>query len=182
MRTFTTEHTVYKFDELSEEAQDKAVENLYDINVDHDWWDGDVEWFNKNLLKPYGIEVSSISFDLDRGAWVDFDSVDITERVFLKKLGVDLRTKLARQLLYDGISVERSHYAGGVFTTYLNFETEDTAEAVNLQNMIDGAWRDLKAQMLKALRDEYDYHTSREAIVEAIEANEYEFYADGRLA
>ena len=40
MRTYTEEHTVYSFDELSKEAQEKAIERLYNINVDYDWWDG----------------------------------------------------------------------------------------------------------------------------------------------
>ncbi|KKK62812.1 hypothetical protein LCGC14_3000600 [marine sediment metagenome] len=35
----TTETTIYKFTELPEEAQQKAVEKLFDINVNYEWWD-----------------------------------------------------------------------------------------------------------------------------------------------
>lgn len=38
-RTFTIEKTAYKFAELSEMAKQKALESLYDLNVDYDWWD-----------------------------------------------------------------------------------------------------------------------------------------------
>ena len=33
------QYKTFKFDELSEEAKEKALENLYDINIDHNWWD-----------------------------------------------------------------------------------------------------------------------------------------------
>ncbi len=33
------ETKVYPFDELTEDAQEKAVENLAEINVDYGWWD-----------------------------------------------------------------------------------------------------------------------------------------------
>ncbi len=29
---------LYEFDELSERAQEEAIEKLSDINVDYDWW------------------------------------------------------------------------------------------------------------------------------------------------
>ena len=31
------ETKVYPFDELSEDVKEKAIEKLYDINVDHEW-------------------------------------------------------------------------------------------------------------------------------------------------
>ena len=37
MRTIETK--VYKFEELTKEAQSKAIEKCYDINVCHDWWE-----------------------------------------------------------------------------------------------------------------------------------------------
>ena len=33
------ESKVYEFDELSQGLKDKVIEKLWDINVDHDWWD-----------------------------------------------------------------------------------------------------------------------------------------------
>lgn len=57
MRTYTTEHTVYKFEELSEEAQQNALEKLYDINVDWSWWE-----YIYDDAKDIGLEITS--FDL----------------------------------------------------------------------------------------------------------------------
>ena len=39
MRTIETK--IYTFNELSDEAKVKAIDNYRDINVDHEWWDGD---------------------------------------------------------------------------------------------------------------------------------------------
>ena len=35
----TIETVVYDFDELSDEAKQKAINNLSDINVDYGWWE-----------------------------------------------------------------------------------------------------------------------------------------------
>lgn len=62
MRKYTTKHTVYSFDELSEEAKQKALENLYDINVNYDWWEyiyGDAETIGLKLT----------GFDVDRNKY-----------------------------------------------------------------------------------------------------------------
>lgn len=35
----TIQVTLFKFDELSEDAQHRAIAHLADINVDHNWWE-----------------------------------------------------------------------------------------------------------------------------------------------
>ena len=45
MRTIRTK--VYKFDELTPAAQDKAIELLYDLNVSHNWY----EWTIENMVE-----------------------------------------------------------------------------------------------------------------------------------
>lgn len=59
MRTYTTKHTVYTFDELSEDGKQKAIESLCDINVDYDWW----EYIYEDA-GTIGLELTE--FDLDR--------------------------------------------------------------------------------------------------------------------
>lgn len=53
MRTFTTKHTVYEFKELSEDAKQKALENLADVNVELDWWD-----FTEDDAKQIGLNIT----------------------------------------------------------------------------------------------------------------------------
>ena len=40
MRVETTTRNIYTWDELNEKQQEKAIEKLWDLNVDYDWWDG----------------------------------------------------------------------------------------------------------------------------------------------
>jgi hypothetical protein len=56
----TVEISVYKFNELSPEAQEKALERFHDINIHHDWWNFVYEDF-KMFCEAIGIDV-----DLER--------------------------------------------------------------------------------------------------------------------
>jgi hypothetical protein len=40
---------------------------------------------------------------------------------------------------------------------------------------------DINQEMLKMLREEYEYLTSDEAVIESIEINNYEFTEDGKI-
>ena len=44
------------------------------------------------------------------------------------------------------------------------------------------AMRDFARWIFKNLRNEYEYLTSKEAVIETLEANEYEFFEDGSIA
>lgn len=57
MKTITI--NLYSFNELSKEAQQKALNKLATINVEHDWWDDTYE-----DAKNIGLEIKE--FDLDR--------------------------------------------------------------------------------------------------------------------
>ena len=57
----TREYKVYKFNELTDDQKEKAVYDLADINIDHDWWDCTYE-----DAENVGILVTS------------FDEVDVT--------------------------------------------------------------------------------------------------------
>ena len=65
MKTHTI--TTYSFNELSEEAQARALENHRFTAVDGvDWWDSLYQ-----MLEEFGIKVKS--FDIDRASYVKFD-------------------------------------------------------------------------------------------------------------
>jgi hypothetical protein len=68
MQTITL--TTYTFDELDEEAQERALADHAAINVDHDWWDFTIDDFHafgdaSGLGCTYGR-----GFDLDRASYV----------------------------------------------------------------------------------------------------------------
>ena len=62
-RIDTVKTEVFKFDELTEEGRQAAIEGLYNINVDHEWWDGIYE-----DAKNVGLQIDG--FDTDRGNYI----------------------------------------------------------------------------------------------------------------
>lgn len=59
----------------------------------------------------------------------------------------------------------------------------------HIQKLVDKLWNDIEAlikplccEIYRDLENEYEYLTSEEAIIETLQANEYEFYSDGTIA
>lgn len=150
MRTYTTTHTVYTFDELSEDSKEKAIERLYDINVNYDWW----EYVYEDAA-TIGLNITG--FELDRNKHTTGQLIkDLPEvcKAIMAEHGETCGTyQLAKQ--------------------WQNKHGEDNEEEFT---------KLLLEEYADILQKDFDYLTSEEAIIETIEANEYEFYEDGRLA
>ena len=170
MRTVQT--PVYKFEELSENAKKTAIEKLYDINVDHDWWDSVYDDANTIGCKIKG-------FDTDRGNHCDLkcDDAHETARLIVENHGETCDTrKLADEYLkdHDKIIDEAERDEDG--------ELSDEHAVDKLLDELNAEFqRALGEEYLSILRKEYEYLTSEEAIIETIEANEYEFTEDGKM-
>ena len=189
MRKFTTEHTVYTFEELSEEAQQKAIENNYEINVDYYWYYDEIL---EEIASDYGVNLiwSDLCFDLDRGSYLYMDNhdhgrsgqtSDIEDaQKFLKRAGIDLRTRDARELLSNGLSLATKHYGGGDGANYVDTDYCDISAKTD--DLLQATINELCDKLLEQLRADYEWRTSEEAIRETLIENEYEFYEDGRSA
>jgi len=167
MRTIKKEYKVYKFAELSDDAKDKALEKLWDINVDFEWWDSvyaDAE--------TIGLKIDG--FDIDRGSYCKGN------------------------FIYDAETVAKNiiENHGEKCETYIDakkyLEELSTAEGIhNIAGMPDEDFNhdDLGSEFLKTLledyriilKNEYEYLTSKAAIIETIEANDYDFNDDGTI-
>lgn len=159
MRTVTTHTTVYRFDELSDKAKQKAIEKRYDINVDFDWWD-----YMYADAETIGCTIDG--FDIDRGGECSLTCEDAPEtaRLIVENHGETCGTrKLADQYLKDRMELLGEEEEG-------DFDALDTIFQ-----------RALGEEYLSLLRQEYEYQTSEAAIIETILANEYEFTEDGRI-
>jgi hypothetical protein len=173
MRVETTTRNLYKFEELSEEAKERAIENLWDINVDHDWWDS-VYMDAENI----GLKIDE--FDIDRGSYARGKFTLSAEEVaanIMRDHGESCETyKTAENFL-------KEH--DPVFASYMDENSPDYESRESEEKLLD-----IESEFLKSLledyrimlSEEYDYLTSDEAIKETIEANEYEFTKDGKLA
>ena len=182
MRTITTTIEAYKLDELSESGKSKAIQSLYDINVDFDWWAHVYE-----DAKRVGMRITG--FDVDRGSFCDLEFIDSGEEVARSILDTHGET-----CLHDtGVTREQAKlYITARDTLILecqqNWEggeliDEDALDSNldELDELYDEFKKAMSEEYLSMLSQEYDYLTSEEAIINAIESNGYEFTEEGEL-
>jgi len=174
MRIDVKETKVYPFNELSDDAKQEALEKLYDINVDYEWWDCVYE-----DAANVGIKISG--FDLDRGSYCkgDFtlDAEEVANKIIAEH-GESCETYKAAIDFFDAVKVIKEKHESDVEydPEYMEYnETGDYEEAVEeFKGFILEDYRIM-------LEKQYEYLTGEEAIVETIEANEYEFTEDGKV-
>lgn len=165
---------VYPFDELSNKAKEKALEELWLVNIDYKWWDSVYE-----DAKIIGLEITE--FELDRGVycrgkWTE-DALDIAQLIF-DYHGESCETyKDAKEFIITHNQIKLAFEAKSDYDPEYE-EFEDSDECQELYEDFQQAICD-DYQII--LQKEYDYLISEEAIIETIKANEYEFTADGEL-
>ncbi len=170
MRTIRTK--VYKFKELTEEGQQKAIENLYDINVDFEWWESTYE-----DAERIGLKITGFDLDGNRHANGEFKLAanEVAANIFGDH-GKDCETfKTATKFMEDWQPVFDS-YMDETSEKYESREAED-----ELQELEDEFLKSLLEDYSIMLQKESEYLQSKEVIIETIEANDYEFYANGKL-
>lgn len=153
----TIETIVYEYDELSEEAKEKAREWCAKGIADYDWWD--CVYYD---AKEVGIEITG--FDLYRyeitGKLLD-DAVTVAEKI-IKEHGPETETAItARAFLKDYALIPNAN--------------EDAKEEA-----VEDFTHDILEDYRIILQREYDGMFDREYLEDAIRANEYTFKEDGK--
>lgn len=168
MRTIRTK--IYKFSELTEEGQRKAIENLSDINIDHSEWDNSIE-----DAEQIGLKI--ISLDDHRANKGEFiTNAETCANFILINHGKDCETfKTAKSFLDEYLPLKKA-WDENEDNEGFPFEYEDQATDLSEEFLIS-LLEDYRIMCNK----NYEYLTSEEAIIETIEANEYEFFEDGKL-
>jgi hypothetical protein len=183
MRTITTTTDVYTFEELSEESKEKAIENLWDINLNYDWWE-----FTYDDAENVGIKITG--FDIDRGAYCTGKflwSVFTVATEITNNHGNMCETYKTAKSFLEEREILQAKIDKINETEADNEETEiDNSNSVyDLENEIEELEDEFTKSILEdyriMLQKEYEYQSSREAIIETIEVNEYEFTVDGEL-
>ena len=158
MRTETHVVKIYTFDELPENIKQKAIEKLWDINVDYEWWE-----FIYEDAANVGIKITG--FDTGRGNDITGDfiwyAIDVCKAILLEH-GKNTETYKTASTFLPELKKEWEEDYGG----------EEAAEEFK---------RAILEDYLAMLRSEYEYFTSEERIIETIQANEYEFTEDGEI-
>ena len=202
--------TLYRFEELTDAAQETALQELWDINVDYEWWDFTVEDIsNFGEASGLGCEYGK-EFDIDQRAYIHitgFSALFSTLLANRAKVEQEYPNLYAEALCpflgqfsaRDSRNLARLERTGDL--GYLSGETSTDRRGIQsdieayggtaypriaaLLGKLAGAWkeflRDVEHEYVCMLRREYEYSTSKEAIRETIIANEYEFTEDGKL-
>lgn len=178
----TAQINVFSFEELSEQAQQKAIEKFSDINVEHDWH----EWAYEDA-KNVGIKING--FDTYR-KHIDGELLRSASTIIANIMSEHGETsdtyQTAKQYredfsaLYDELDTAQKNEDKD------EEEQDDTLRsAYDVENDIEELEEDFRKSILEdylsILSREFDYQTSEEAIIETIIANEYEFTEDGKL-
>jgi hypothetical protein len=160
---------LYSFDELSKEAQSKAISNLRVINVDFEWWEN--TYYDAEII---GLKLDT--FDLDRNKHCKGEFIHSgyeVARNIIKEHGDGCNTyQIAKKYLQD----------------YAKFEEQNGDNDNPFNKGVSGA-EDREQEFLKELlqdyanllQDEYEYRVSEEAIKETIEENGYTFEENGKI-
>lgn len=187
---------LYKFNELSKEAKQTAIEKLYDINTDYDWWDYTYE-DAKEIGKLMGIDIDEIYFSgfSSQGDGACFEGNYSYNKECVKKVKEYAPTdERLHSIVERLLSIQKEngykltatvkqsgHYSHEFCTSIDVYKDGDYAEDKTEEELKD-ILRDYMRWIYKQLNAEYDYRTTEAAIIETIHANEYEFTKDGKLA
>lgn len=166
------ETTVYFFNELSEAAKKKAIENLSSINVDYSWWDNTYE-----DARTIGLKITGFDLYRNRHATGEFllSACEVAQNIF-NNHGEECETYKTAQKFME--------IWQPVFDEYMNEEStnfESRESEGHLQELEEEFLKDLLEDYSIMLQNESEYLQSEESIIETIEANEYEFTEEGKL-
>jgi hypothetical protein len=169
-------------------AYDTALSWMIEMTMEYSWWDSALDCEVDFIAGKYGItyKPKEVSFDLDRGSYFCFGkTTDIDERVFLRKAGIDLRTKAAKAMLGRLVLGERHSYNTHNWIGFYEYEClpdyiEDMQPGIT--EKLEECLRDAQNEMLTNLRKEQEYLTSDEYLDEMAEINDYTFDKYGKRA
>lgn len=181
MREITVK--AYAFAELSDDAQERALNEFRSVNVEHNWYEYPYDTI-RAAGKLLGLEIGDIHFDTDSYCIFDasYEYVRGAVKAVRKEFSwADDLCKVAKDLQ----DLQKRHFyslrceasSQRVSNSYRCFRFGEDYECEDLGDIIDdfAHW----ARIL--LRDEAEYLTSDESVKETIEANEYEFDEAGNL-
>ena len=169
MRTFTTEHTVYTFDELSQEAQEKVLEH-FRLNEDFLFLEDNLQCQLDELLADNKITYDTqprLNYSL---SYCQGDGAMFEGTVYWKQYTVEIKQ-----------SGHYSHYNSKQLDIWLtNSDYEDVPEEV--YNEFNNVYVTICKQLEKSGYAEIEDTLSDENLIDNIKANEYEFTAEGILS
>ena len=172
----TREYKVYKYNELTEDQQQKVLEIYAYINMEYDWWDHIYE-----DAKTVRLQIDSFDLDHNRHCTGNFiEYAEDTAKKIIAEHGESCETwGTATNYLAERAELVKK-YSDGVS---IDIVAEDN------EYDFDKECEEIDAEFLRSiledysilLQKEYEYLSNEEAIIETIKVNDYDFTEDGEI-
>lgn len=168
MRHYTTEHTVYNFDELDKSSQEYAIEK-YQEDMDYYGLEDEMDYILEGLLKKNKITYDELPKVYYSFSYCQGDGAMFQGTVYWKSWTADIKQ-----------SGNYYHFNSKLIDLYStktgNYPKDAVYEQFNA--LYVDICRDLERAGYKYIED----MRSDEAIADHLQANKYEFYASGEVA
>lgn len=155
----TKQIKTFSFEELTESAKDRALNQFRYVHVEY------FDWYHNVYNDAQNIGIQITGFDLDRGSYCTGKflrthwSIDVANKI-MEEHGKDCETyKIAEKFLQD----------------YYNLSEDDEASELD-----DKFLNNIMEEYLTMLKNEFEYHTSDDAISEWIIGNDIVFDESGK--
>lgn len=192
---------LYKFEELNKEAQQKAIEDNYNINTNHEWYEYIIEEFteNENIFEDINIYFSGFYSQGD-GAMFEYNRIN--KDIFKTFLDEEYKhlTETRKKLIFDNIDTTAKGKQRGLYyhenscihTIDIELSQGYCSKHSNIYNLIVELNENFESYLIdlykskckklyKSLNDYYDYLQSYEVIKETLIINDYEFTEEGDI-
>ena len=164
----TIKINLYKFEELSKEAKQIALEKFSDINVNYDWWE-----FTYDDAENVGLKLKNFDLDRNKHATGEFitNAKDCADKI-LKEHGESCDTHATATNFLNTLKEIEVKYEG---------KEETSEEETEIEDLEYGFLKDILEDYATILQNECEYLQTEKSIIETIEANDYDFTIDGKL-
>lgn len=188
----TISKNVYSFDELNETAKQKAIEAWREPH--YDWHEYIID-DSKEVAELFGLSIDNIYWT---GFWSQGDGACFEGEYKYKKGALKALKEYApndkelysivkglqdtqRKNFYrlQATTKHRGHYYHSGCMAFDVSNLDNYTISTDTENEITEALRDFADWIYKRLEEEYYYITADEQVIEAIKANEAEFYENG---
>jgi len=184
-------YTLYSLHELPTEARQRVLDRYRYMNVDDQWWYQLTVENWKAKLESMGYEDPRILFSgfYSQGDGACFEA-RINLEVWLGQSGLTGKYRRLRDA-YSTSDVELTLRHSGCYyheystlleSHYSGSDDRVTRELSDVESLITEERVRLAKEIYRELERAYDAQTDNEAVAETLNANEFEFFKNGRVA
>lgn len=185
-----------RFEELSDEAQERAISN-YEPYTDWEWWEDSVKSWKDELEEKYGVDGVKIEWGDDFSPWFAAKVVDNEKFLETVVPEIMIKTRSPFHRIELGIDpdfwrdlwIEFQHHTGrNPSARQMTIEIEDLPDEMPdeiLEEIEEKGLEFIKqklGELGKILSSEWDYMFSREAAIDDFESMDTRFNPDGTVA